>query len=317
MENEELFNKKIRDAKIITIWGHVMPDPDCYGCQIGLRDILRLNFPDKKVYAIGSGIPVLFDRLKGMDNDVSDEEIASSLGILVDVSCIRRVEDQRVRKVKDLLKFDHHMFNEGEEFPYPSIVDPERVSAAEIIAEWAERNSLIINKDIAEALYIGIVTDSGDFRFHGTCPKTFETAGKLFAYGVKPYSLLSPVSTQTSESIRFRAYLIDQAKTVGQVCYVYLKKEDYESRGMSYAAASSLVNILACKKTNIFCLFTEDGKGEIRGEIRSEYDYPVQPTARKFGGGGHMFAAGLTLKVGGKPSVEDVVEALNQIEKMQ
>ena len=68
MENEELFNKKIRDAKIITIWGHVMPDPDCYGCQIGLRDILRLNFPDKKVYAIGSGIPVLFDRLKGMDN---------------------------------------------------------------------------------------------------------------------------------------------------------------------------------------------------------------------------------------------------------
>ena len=147
MENEELFNKKIRDAKIITIWGHVMPDPDCYGCQIGLRDILRLNFPDKKVYAIGSGIPVLFDRLKGMDNDVSDEEIASSLGILVDVSCIRRVEDQRVCKVKDLLKFDHHMFNEGEEFPYPSIVDPERVSAAEIIAEWAERNSLIINQD--------------------------------------------------------------------------------------------------------------------------------------------------------------------------
>ncbi len=113
MENEELFNKKIRDAKIITIWGHVMPDPDCYGCQIGLRDILRLNFPDKKVYAIGSGIPVLFDRLKGMDNDVSDEEIASSLGILVDVSCIRRVEDQRVCKVKDLLKFDNHMFNEA------------------------------------------------------------------------------------------------------------------------------------------------------------------------------------------------------------
>lgn len=317
MENEELFNKKIRDAKIITIWGHTMPDPDCYGCQIGLRDLLRLNFPDKKVYAIGSGVPVLFDRLKPMDSDVSEGEIASSLAILVDVSCIRRVEDQRVTKAKDFLKFDHHMFNDGEEFPYLSIVDPERVSAAEIIAEWAERNSLIINKDIAEALYIGIVTDSGDFRFHGTCPKTFETAGKLFAYGVKPYSLLSPVSTQTSESIRFRAFLIDQAKIDGQVCYVYLKKEDYESRGMSYAAASSLVNILACKKTNIFCLFTEDGKGDIRGEIRSEYDYPVQPTARKFGGGGHMFAAGLTLKVGGKPSVEDVVKALNQIERMQ
>ncbi|MBP5092058.1 MAG: bifunctional oligoribonuclease/PAP phosphatase NrnA [Bacilli bacterium] len=315
MENEELVNQKIREAKVITIWGHTLPDGDCYGSQIGLREMLRLNYPEKEVYAIGSGMPVLEERLAKMDV-VSDEVIASSLAILVDVSCLRRVEDQRVQKAKDWIKFDHHIFNNGEYFPYPGIVDPERVSAAELIVEWGIRQGYRLNRLAAEAFYLGIATDSGNFMFHGVCSKTFATASKLFEYEVSPYSLLSPILTLSVESIRFRAFLIDKARTVGNVCYVYLSREDYISRDISFAEASSMVNILAAYKSPIYCLFTEDEKGYIRGEIRSEHNYAVQPVAKAFGGGGHLFAAGLTLKVGEGPMVEDVVAALNKIQKL-
>ena len=314
MKNDELINQKISEAKIITIWGHALPDGDCYGCQIGLREILRIAYPDKKVYAIGSGIPALFSRLAPTD-EVSDEEIAASLAILVDVSCLRRVEDQRVLKAKGWVKFDHHLFNEGEEFPYPSLVDAERVSAAEIVAEWAKKNDYAFNRLAAEALYLGIATDSGNFQFHGTSSETFKTAAMLFTYGVSPYSLLSPIRTPSVESIRFRSYLVNHAKIVGNVCSVYLKREEYLNEGMSFEEASSMVNLLASFKTPMYCLFTEDENGYIRGELRSEDFYAVHPVAKSFGGGGHMYAAGVTLKVGEKPTADDVIAALNKVEK--
>ena len=316
MSNEEIINKKIEEAEVITIWGHALPDGDCFGCQIGLREVLRVRYPHKKVYAIGSGIPALAERL-GVTDQVKDEEIQKSLAILVDVSCLRRVEDQRITMAKDWIKFDHHLFNEGESFPYPGLVDSERVSASEIIAEWADRNGYPFNKVSAEAFFLGIFTDSGSFKFHGTCPKTFETAGKLFSYGVVPYSLLSPLYEMSIDSVKFRAFLVEQAIISNHVCYVYLRKEQYMSQHIKYEEASSMVGILAGYKTPIYCLFTEAEDGSIRGELRSERGYPVQPTAKAFGGGGHLFAAGLTLSVDHGPTINEVVAALNQVEKLK
>src|SRR5574344_380295 len=123
----EKIYQEIKANQIITIFGHGLPDGDCYGCQIGLRELLRNSFPDKEVYAVGSGLPSMLKRIAPMDQ-VSEEKIASSLAILVDVSCLRRVEDQRVLKAKSFAKFDHHMFNPGEGFPFPSYVDATKVS---------------------------------------------------------------------------------------------------------------------------------------------------------------------------------------------
>lgn len=308
--------KVIAEEKVITIWGHALPDGDCYGSQIGLREIIKANFPEKEVFAIGSGVPTLFERISPMDQ-VDEDKIKGSLAILVDVSCLRRVEDPRVKLARRFLKFDHHDPNrQGEDFPYPDFyVDRHKIACAEIIENFATQNRLRIPKIAAEALYVGILTDSGCFRFYGTNKQTCEAVGRLMKLGTEPISIRQIVYYESEKTRAFHAYLCSQVKRYKNVTYVYLKPEDYLSRGMSFAEAGSMVNCIETVfNPDIYCLFTEDEKGEVRGEIRSDKGYPVQPTATHFHGGGHLFAAG-TSTYSYEESMK-VVEELSRVEPL-
>ena len=94
----------------IVIFGHIFPDGDCYGSQIGLRNVLRLNYPNKKVYAVGSGIRRFFKFIDKMD-EVKDDVIKNSLAILLDGNDCARMEDPRVTTAKEFIKIDHHVEN--------------------------------------------------------------------------------------------------------------------------------------------------------------------------------------------------------------
>ena len=123
----------IKQYDTITIFGHINPDGDCYGSQIGLRNTLRLTFPNKKVYAVGSGLKRFFPLLGAMDV-VEDEVIANSLAIILDGNDLPRMEDQRVRTAKAWAKIDHHVdtggFKEG-----PQVVIEKANSTCEIIGD--------------------------------------------------------------------------------------------------------------------------------------------------------------------------------------
>lgn len=316
MRNFASLLKTIAEEKIITIWGHALPDGDCYGSQIGLREIIKENFPGKEVYAIGGGMPSLFKRLSPMD-EVGDDKIKQSLAILVDVSCLRRVEDQRVCHANRFLKFDHHDPNRtGEDFPFPDYyVDRHKIACAEIIENFATQNRLKIPKIAAEALYLGILTDSGCFRFYGTNQGTCEAVKRLMKLGVEPISIRRIVYFEDDRTKAFHSYLRSHAVSYKGITYVYLKPSDYLSCGMSYEEAGSMVNCIETVfNPNMYCLFTEDGKGAIRGELRSDKGYPVQPTATRFHGGGHLFAAG-TETYSYEESMK-VVEELSKVKKV-
>lgn len=310
--NEEKIYNLIEQNDVITIWGHGLPDGDCYGSQIGLRELIRNTFPHKKVYAIGSGIPSLYARIATMDN-VDLRTIKKSLAILVDSSCLRRIEDERVTQAHQFAKFDHHMSNPDEEFFGEAYVDATRVSCSEIIAEFGFNHKMVFTKRAAEALYIGIVTDSGRFRFYGTGKETFEDVAKLFEFGVEPKSLFDIIFAEDPTTAKFRQFLLKRASFDGKVAYVFLKPEDYLHQGLTYEHASSMVNALMELDYPIYCLFTIDEKGDVRGELRSKRGYPVQPTASKFGGGGHLYAAGLSLHQQ-EPSFHEVIADLNKVE---
>jgi len=310
-ELQEIY-RLIVENDIITIFGHGLPDGDCYGCQIGLREIIRSAFPNKKVYAVGSGLPSMLGRIATMDS-IDLKTIQKSLAILVDVSCLRRVEDQRVLQAHSFAKFDHHMFNPGEEFAYPSYVDSTKVSCAEIIAEFGFEFGFTFNRAAAEALYVGIVTDSGHYKYFGTTQETLHVVAELFPYGIEPKSLLAILFNEDEATKAFEKWMLRHAEIDGQVASLFLKREDYLKKHLSYEHASNMVNVLEKLGTNIFCLFTVDEKGDVRGELRSKIGYPVQPVAMKYGGGGHLFAAGLTL-VQQKPDYHEVVNDLNKVE---
>lgn len=303
----------IKEYDTITIWGHARPDGDCYGSQIGLRELIKNTFPEKKVYAIGSGMPVLFDRLSGMD-EVDDETIASSLGILVDVSCLRRVEDPRVSLARHHCKFDHHIVTSHEPFDGESFVDDSRVSASEIIAEWGFEHGFKFSKLAAESLYLGIVTDSGQFKYHGVNKNTFLTVAKLYDYSVENESIvrLALAFKNDPACILFRALIVSKAKIEKGVAYCLVGPEDYAKAGIDFDKACTLSNALDCFNTNVFALFAEN-EGEIRIEMRSLPGYPVQGVAASFGGGGHLYASGCTIRKNSDPSYRDVIIALQKV----
>ena len=138
----------------IVIFGHINPDGDCYGAQVGLREIIHILYPSKKVYITGTGCPRFFSILPHMDK-VEDDVISNSLALLVDANDLPRMEDSRIFNCKAWAKIDHHIdtqsFTEG-----PQVVDTSANSTCDMITGLAMELDVDINPLGATALYLGI-----------------------------------------------------------------------------------------------------------------------------------------------------------------
>ena len=314
MASFEEIRQRIEAYPVLLIGGHGYPDGDCYGCQVGLRELLKAAYPEKKVYAVGSGVPVLNALLSPMASP-SEEEARDALGILVDVSCLPRVESPLLSLCKEHVKFDHHEPNkQGEYFEGVSCVDPERVSCAEIVTEFGIAMGYPFSSLSASALYAGILTDSGRFMYHGVCRKTFDDVGFLFRHDIDAKTLIETLYHEEPNEKAFKKWMRDNAQKHGQVCHVYAHPSDYASFGLSFEKASSFVNALAGKfKAKIYIYFAEREDGWVRVEYRSNLGYPVVDVAKRFGGGGHRYAAGSEI-VNGHPAIHDILMALDEVE---
>lgn len=314
MMDFEAAKQIIERNDVITIYGHVGPDGDCYGCQIALREMIRDNYPGKKVYAVGSGMPPFFERLAPMDI-VDETTIASSLAILVDVSCLRRVEDSRVFGAKEFLKFDHHQPNEElERFDGFPVVDASRIAAAEILYEMAEHCHWRISRLAAECMYLGICTDSGRFVYHGTTKRTMEIVERLKHRGIRIRSLLEIAYYESPEKKKLKSIIRRKGKTYGQVCYAVLDQAICESCSFTPQEALKLVNALSRvhRECHSYALFVYFSDTIVNVELRSNKGYPVHSVAVLFSGGGHRYASGCTVEIG-KNTIEDVLESMNQL----
>ena len=162
--------KKIRMYDEIVIVRHIGPDPDAISSQLALRDSIKESFPNKKVYAVGSGVHKF--KYIGTLDKVDETKLINPLLIVVDLPNLSRIDGANYSLYKDIIKIDHHPHEDhmGE----VEIVDTKASSAAEIIAELILNTKLKLNKDIAEKLFIGIVSDSN--RFLLSTSKTFSKA---------------------------------------------------------------------------------------------------------------------------------------------
>ncbi len=283
---------------IITIHGHAMPDGDCYGSQVALKNMILERYPEKRVYIIGSGWPSFFDKLGEMDI-VDDDVIASSLVILVDVSCLRRCEDPRCFSGKAFLKFDHHRPNEEfEKFDGVSVVDYHRIAACEILYEFAEAMGYPVSRKTAAAIYLGIVTDSGHFAYQGTTARTMEIIGCIRKMGIHTKKIEGIAFYKPPRIRDFVTYIRRRSKTYHSVRYAILKTEDCTKRGVSVEEALRLVNSMKVSDEAIhtYCLFVYFQENLIRAELRSNRGYPVHGIATRYHGGGHRFASGCEVR---------------------
>ena len=307
---EELL-KLVEEHDSIVIFGHPFPDGDCYGSQIGLRDVLRLNYPNKKVYAVGTGLRRFFKLISPMDN-ISEEVIKKSLAVLVDGNDLGRMEDSRVYKAKAFMKIDHHMenfkFTEG-----PFVLDTDANSTAELIVQFIQECKWKVNPTICNALYLGIVTDSGRFQFVEDYAKTFKEVGWLCKNGADPFVIDRILNVTNTAALKFKGYVYTHYRmTEHGVIYLTFKKDILHRLHVSSAKAGTMVNLLNnVLGYPVWAFFCENDDGTSHSEFRSNGP-AVQPVAAKYGGGGHLHAAGVTLPNLNKETVDMLLDDLDQ-----
>ena len=306
--------ERIEKYNCIVIFGHLNPDGDCYGSQMALRRTLQLKYPNKKIYAVGSGLHRFFNQLGFMDV-VPEKVIEQSLAIIVDGNDIPRMEDQRIRFAKDFVKIDHHVdtgtFTEG-----PFIVREDASSCCEILLDLIRDNSFPLDEHIAQSLLLGIVTDTARFQFVNDYSKVFNDVAFLCAHGANPDALNVTLNQTSENAAAFKGYVYTHyKKTENGVLYLYFSNRLLRKFKLNPNAASGMVNLLSnVRGYPIWVFICENNNKSIHIEFRSNGP-AVQPVALRYGGGGHALAAGTTINEPTQEIIDTIINDLDSLAK--
>ena len=214
---------KIKEFETIIIHGHKRPDGDCYGAQFGLKNIIQSSFPNKHVYVVGQTSD--FVDYVGKVDTISDDLYKDALVIVVDTATEERISDPRYTMGKYLIKIDHHIpVNDYGDLRW---VDTNFPSCAQMISYfyYKFKNELKLTKEGAIALYTGIVTDTGRFRYRGVSKVTHQLAGMLLEKGVDVEYIDQQLSKETLEMVgSLKGYVYSNYKTADG--FIYLFKND-------------------------------------------------------------------------------------------
>lgn len=284
----------IKESDSIVIHSHIYPDGDAYGSQIGLKEFIKENFPGKKVYVVGSGLPNFFSML-GKPDEIDDEIALNSLHILVDASEDQRFENNYFELSEKRIYIDHHILN-YEPFSLLSIFDVNASSTSEIIARLLFQSGLKINKRCANALLLGLITDTGRYQYLKDPSITFNIALKLISFGANQDEILKLLNVVNERELDIKIEIYK--KIIKDKCgliYVSFTSEDLKRLKLKSHIACNYVNLLAnVKGYPVWFIQSETEEGGMRYEFRSR-DLDIQSIAKKYGGGGHKTACGLTL----------------------
>lgn len=302
--------KLIKDYNRIIIHRHSRPDGDALGAQIGLKEIIKENFPNKKVYVVGD-MTNRYSFMGTMD-EIPNSFYSDALVIVCDCSEQFLISDERYKNGHKLIKIDHHILREN--FGDVEIVDESYESCCGLIADLAYKARLKVNYLAAKALYTGIVTDSGRFRFDSTTARTFEVVAKLMSQKIDILEIYNNLYNDDLETVMLRAKFVLKMKfTKHNVAYIMTTKEELEQDNVDvFTVSRSMVNTMAgIKGIDIWANFTEDAQNNgVIVEIRSN-KYNINPIAVKYGGGGHAKASGATIA-----SFEIAEQLLNDLDKL-
>ncbi len=285
----------IKEYDRIIIHRHSSPDGDALGSQIGLKNILIENFPEKEVYVVGDG-SVRYGFMEGSEMDViSDELYGDALAIVLDTSATSLISDSRYATASKTACIDHHIF--CERFTDIEVRNTTFESCCGLITEFAISCGLKLNSLAAKSLYTGMVTDSGRFRYDSTNANTFRLASFLMQHEFSTNDIYSNLYADDFSYIRLRAQFVLKINfTESNVAYIYTEKEEAKSYGVDiFSISRGMVGTMSdIRGVNTWVNFTETDGG-VLCEIRSN-KHNINPIAVKYGGGGHAKASGATLR---------------------
>ena len=290
--------QKIMDYDTVMLFRHIRMDGDCVGATKGFREILRLTYPEKKVLIIDDQKSEYLAFLSEDDPAVDDDVYRHALGIVIDTADRERISNQKYMLCKELVKIDHHI--ESDAYGSLSWVEDWRPSACEMIAALYEANRDIwkIDQNAATYIYLGMVTDTGRFRFGGVNGETMRLAGMLLDQGIDTETLYAQLYLKDYESLKFRAYVYEHmARTPNGAAYIYVDLKMQQDFGLSFEAACNVISYLeGIRDCLCWIAFIESDQAEdgIRVRLRSRF-MTINHLAQRHHGGGHACASGATV----------------------
>ncbi|MBL8987399.1 MAG: bifunctional oligoribonuclease/PAP phosphatase NrnA [Gemmatimonadetes bacterium] len=284
---------------------HVNPDGDGLGSEVGLVHLLNALGVTARIANPTPTPPrfqFLFEALPGVDR--SDEAVKelrrADIIIVLDISDLGRLgmlaETVATRGVP-VACIDHHV-SPGTLPPGPRYVDPGAAATAELIVEIAMANEWALTAAAARALYVGIMTDTGGFRFSNTHPRTLRIAAELLEKGIDPEAIYLDVYAGAPEGrVRLLAEALQTLVVEGDVglAWITVPPGAVERHGVTTDDLDGVVeHARSIAGIRMALLFREISQGRIKVSLRSVGDVDVAAFAKPFGGGGHVKAAGLS-----------------------
>ena len=279
----------------IIIHRHKNPDGDALGSQLGLLHIIKDSYPNKEVYAVGDLTPRYSFMLTQPMDEISDDMYSGALAIILDTSAKSLISDDRYTLAAATARMDHHLF--VEKIADEEVVATSYESCAGLVAAMAQECGLTVSAVAAKALYTGMITDSGRFRYDSTTSQTFRVAAFLMERKFETADIYRSLYADELFFIQLRAkFTLKIQLATPKVAYIYTDKEEALSYGAdNFTISRGMVNVMGeIRGVENWVNFTETDDG-VLCEIRSN-KHNINPIAVKYGGGGHQKASGATLK---------------------
>ena len=294
--------RMIAVARRILLLAHHNPDPDALGSALGLGHALR-PFAKEWVVACADPVPEGFTFLPGRERVVTelpDEDF--DLVIALDAGDLSRYGAlyERHRAFFDhalILNIDHHASSTG--CGAVNIIDPTAAATAELITLLLLNNEVAINQDAAECLLAGIITDTRSFEFDATTERTLAAGAYLVGCGAIPETIVKPMyRMKPFAQVRLWGHVLQTAQTAsdGRVIWATLRQSDMGQSGATQDMDDGLPGyLLDVEGVEIAVLLREGDEMTTRVSVRTRGPWDGSKMTMRFGGGGHMRAAGCTL----------------------
>ncbi|AEV69026.1 DHH family phosphoesterase [Acetivibrio clariflavus] len=293
--------KSIENAERIAILPHVFADGDALGSSIALALALRKIGKQVKVY-IEEEIPHTFEFLPGREYvEVYRGQIEDyDLVLILDTGDLERL-GKRVEifnSIKHTVNIDHHTTNT--EFASVNLVNTKAAAVGELIYQLIKSMEISLDQDISTCLYVAVATDTGGFRYSNTTALTHQITADLINNGVD-VSKISQIVFETVpyKKVKLMGLAIDtiEISENGKLAFISVTEEMMKKTDASEEDCDGLVNIARnIEGVEVAVLVRQRSKDEFKINFRSQNYVDVSAIARKYSGGGHMKAAGCTLK---------------------
>ena len=308
----------IRMNDRFVVAAHENPDGDALGSMLATTLGLRATGKDAVMFL--SGTAPTPGEYRFLDLDGLCRELPGDVGgrVLLAVDCAneRRIgpDNDPVERPKLVLNVDHH--HDNSRFGDVNLVVDEASSTSEIVRDILRELDVALTPAIAEALYVGLVTDTGRFQYTNTTPKALRLAAELVETGADVHGIFRHVyETVQFAKLKLLARALERAELFegGGLVVSYLLKEDFAAVGAEEPYSEGIIDSLrAVEGSEMVALIREPPRNEgpaRRVSLRSSRDeVDVSAIAREVGGGGHRQAAGFSSEL----PIDEIVEFLKR-----